>query len=214
MVSDEIRFVSSPPYQSQISVHVEVASALHLTADVATPAASPSSETAPATKPAPITSWSLSYLPPLNLCCVLPPSYPSKSPPRFTLSCLWLNVRQLSLLCRELDSLARTSSEQVVIFSWVEFLARNSLPFLSIESTLSLHPPPPHTPPPNEPAGPDPRAISGLGSVEADLRALVRFNEGRKQSVFLQEIHTCSICLSDHPGLILISVWQMIHSCT
>lgn len=163
---------------------MELASALLLTsADVAPSATSSSPETAPAT------SCTLSHLPPITLCCMLTSFYPSKVPPHYTLTCLWLDVRQLSILCRKLDSLALTRSGQVVVSSWVKYLARNSLPILGIGSTLHLGNPTSHAPPSDEATKPDPRAISRaiseMDDVETEFQALVLFDERRKRSVLL-----------------------------
>eukprot|EP00850_Spirogloea_muscicola_P026651 SM009043S24365 [mRNA] locus=s9043:1:472:- [translate_table: standard] len=51
-------------------------------------------------QPGPASSpLSLRHLPPLTLAVRLPASYPSRSPPAFTLACLWLGRRELSALC-------------------------------------------------------------------------------------------------------------------
>ena len=39
---------------------------------------------------------SVKFLPPLELSFNLPPDYPSTSPPRYTLTCCWLDHKQVS----------------------------------------------------------------------------------------------------------------------
>jgi hypothetical protein len=62
----------------------------------------------------------------------LPHSYPSESPPAFEVACDWLNVSQLSEVCRELDRIWRDNDNMPVIFTWVEWLSSSLVEFLDL----------------------------------------------------------------------------------
>uniref|UniRef100_A0A8C4NDB1 RBR-type E3 ubiquitin transferase n=1 Tax=Eptatretus burgeri TaxID=7764 RepID=A0A8C4NDB1_EPTBU len=77
-------------------------------------------------------------LPPVMLHFELPMSYPSRSPPVFTLSCKWLTQAQLSKVCWHLDELWEQNYGSEIIFIWTQFLWEELLNFLEIESPLAL----------------------------------------------------------------------------
>ncbi|KAL3700597.1 hypothetical protein R1sor_018619 [Riccia sorocarpa] len=147
----------------------------------------------------PAHAFTVQSLPPLRLVYTLPVSYPSHSPPLFTLSCLWLNSSKLSRLCTSLDQLWEAEQGQVVVYSWVEWLKTQTLSSLGISEKLELGP---------YGAGgevyrgmeSDDRAASGCISFESDISRLLRYNEDKKNEEFYTSLHTCYICFSEHLG--------------
>lgn len=80
----------------------------------------------------------ISYLPPLILHVVLPKDYPSRSAPKFTLSCSWLYPSALAKLCKKFD-LLWNREKQEILFIWVEFLQNETLEFLKIKEYLNMN---------------------------------------------------------------------------
>lgn len=81
----------------------------------------------------------ISHLPPLTLRVVLPESYPSKLPPKFTLYSPWLHLSLLSKLCKKLDELWAENKGQEILFTWVAFLQDETLEFLHIQENLNVN---------------------------------------------------------------------------
>ncbi|KAL2629113.1 hypothetical protein R1flu_013799 [Riccia fluitans] len=143
--------------------------------------------------------FTVQFLPPLRLVYNLPVSYPSHSPPLFTLSCTWLNSRRLSKLCSSLDKLWDEEQGQVVVYSWVEWLKTQTLSSLGISERIELGP-----------SGvceeiysgveSDERASAGFISVDLDISLLLRYNEDKKNEEFYKTLQTCYICFSEHLG--------------
>ncbi|KAG6557573.1 hypothetical protein Mapa_000849 [Marchantia paleacea] len=143
--------------------------------------------------------FTVQSLPPFRLVYTLPVSYPSHSPPLFTLSSMWLNSAKLSRLCSALDKLWAEQKGQVVVYSWIEWLQTQSLSFLGMSEKLELGP--------YAVGGEicretelDGRALSGCISFESDIARLLRHNEERRNEEFCKAIHTCYICFSEHLG--------------
>ncbi|XP_066960250.1 E3 ubiquitin-protein ligase RNF14-like isoform X1 [Macrobrachium rosenbergii] len=78
------------------------------------------------------------HLPPVYVHFTFPPSYPSTSPPSFTLSCKWLNRAQLTQLCHELDRLWEENKGDVIMFTWSQFLKDETLNLLGIIDVLNV----------------------------------------------------------------------------
>ncbi|KAL2650936.1 hypothetical protein R1flu_019064 [Riccia fluitans] len=143
--------------------------------------------------------FTVQSLPPLRLVYTLPGSYPSHSPPLFTLSCMWLNSSRLSKLCTSLDKLWDEEQGQVVLYSWIEWLKTQTLSSLGISEKLELG---------TYGVGgeiyraveSDDRASSGSMSFETDISRLLRYNEDKKNEEFYTSMQTCYICFSEHLG--------------
>eukprot|EP00850_Spirogloea_muscicola_P019944 SM000203S06120 [mRNA] locus=s203:26648:29899:+ [translate_table: standard] len=159
-------------------------------------------------QPGPASSpLSLRHLPPLTLAVRLPASYPSRSPPAFTLACLWLGRRELSALCAALD--AQVGAGQVVVFAWAEWLAREALGHLGIGDALEL----PgqseaagscggsDTPPAECDEALDERAVCESRSPDRDVAALLEYDRRRWEEEFRDNYQCCSICFEERPGV-------------
>ncbi|KAK9508202.1 hypothetical protein O3M35_007918 [Rhynocoris fuscipes] len=85
-----------------------------------------------------MTKLPVSHLPPITLKFKLPSDYPSKSMPDFELSCMWLSVKKLNLLCKRLDELWDKNSGSVILYIWTQFLKEESLEYLGIGQCIDL----------------------------------------------------------------------------
>jgi E3 ubiquitin-protein ligase RNF14 len=145
-------------------------------------------------------SFTIHHLPSISLLCMLPVTYPSQSPPFFTLSCLWLNSTKLSSLCHGLDKLWNEQSSGVVLHLWAEWL-QQALSHVSATEKLEL--------------GPynngkengescnqecDARAISVSTSLDADILELLQYNKEMQNKEFCESFHLCYICFSKQLG--------------
>ena len=153
-----------------------------------------------------VTAFAVEFLPPLRLTCVLPPSYPSRAPPSFRLSCQWLGERHLAALCGEMDALWAQQAGQVVVYQWADHLSR-CLQSLGLAEQLELGPYGPSRAGGRRAAGegaggalPPPRAASESVSLEEDVMQLRRFDEEQRAAAFRGGIHTCAICFTQQPG--------------
>ncbi|GFP95697.1 E3 ubiquitin-protein ligase rnf14 [Phtheirospermum japonicum] len=138
-------------------------------------------------------SFQVEYLPPIVLTCLLPLSYPSKSPPYFTISVKWLGSTKVSGLCRKLDSIWLEQARQEVIYQWVEWLQNCTLSHLGFDSEIVLGP---YGVRHDE----DGRAISGCVSPDIDIPSLKSYNDEKRYENFCRNIQYCSICLSEFAG--------------
>ncbi|KAF8796673.1 E3 ubiquitin-protein ligase RNF14 like protein [Argiope bruennichi] len=77
------------------------------------------------------------HLPPINLCFRFPETYPLQTCPAFLLSCNWLTLKQLSDLCRHLESVW-DSNRDAILFTWFQFLQDETLEFLKINDSLDI----------------------------------------------------------------------------
>ncbi|XP_067085088.1 E3 ubiquitin-protein ligase RNF14 [Osmerus mordax] len=171
------------------------------------------------------TEYDICYLPPLVLNFELPVDYPSSASPVFTLSSTWLTRAQMTSLCRRLDELWEESSGCVVLFTWVQFLKEEAVPFLGITSPLELAF---AARPPGEgkkgeaaaaaasPSGslqpggggrkgkaeaePDPRAVLVVDPRSDILPQLLDFDETQRQKTFDSKAFCCAICFCEKLG--------------
>ncbi|KAF8651779.1 hypothetical protein HU200_063298 [Digitaria exilis] len=129
-------------------------------------------------------TFSVQYLPPMSLTCLMPLSYPSHHPPYFTLSVQWLDSVKISSLCHMLDSIWAQQPGQEIVYEWVQWLQSYAL---SHVSDIMMGPV-------------DVRAVRKIASVESVVQCLISYNEEQCQESFLSAFHDCMICFSEHPG--------------
>ncbi len=67
-------------------------------------------------------SFVVSHLPPIRLNFCLPKDYPSKSRPRFHLSCPWLGKERLEAVGKHLEALWEENAGCVVLYTWLSAL--------------------------------------------------------------------------------------------
>ncbi|KAF8778147.1 E3 ubiquitin-protein ligase RNF14 like protein [Argiope bruennichi] len=82
-------------------------------------------------------SFHIEHLPPIDLCFRFPETYPLQTCPAFLLSCNWLTLKQLSDLCRHLESVW-DSNRDAILFTWFQFLQDEILDFLKINDSLDI----------------------------------------------------------------------------
>ncbi|KAB5573859.1 hypothetical protein DKX38_001053 [Salix brachista] len=130
-------------------------------------------------------SFQVQYLPPIELTCLLPKSYPSHLPPYFTISVQWLDSSSISHLCSMLDSIWMEKPGLEVIYQWADWLQNYSLSYLGIDKDIILGP---YGTKHNE----DRRAISGIVSLEVDVPSLRSYNDEQCHENFCKNLHECS----------------------
>ncbi|KAK3099874.1 hypothetical protein FSP39_011069 [Pinctada imbricata] len=138
----------------------------------------------------------VSYLPPITLNFQLPAGYPSTSPPQFTLSCKWLNRKQLSRLCEKLDEIWIENEGCVIVFMWSSFLQEESFDFLGLQNPLvitSAHIS-------KKESDVDHRAIQDIGSFDRLLPAIRDYDKNCKQQEFDKSLFTCKVCFCEKSG--------------
>lgn len=138
-------------------------------------------------------TFTVEYLSPIILECVLPKLYPSHIPPYFTISVKWLDVAKISTLCHMLDDIWNNQPGQEIIHQWVEWLHSSSLSSLGFDQEIIL--------------GPygvkndgDKRAISGSISANVDIPSMKSYNDEQRQENFFRNFHECCICFSEFVG--------------
>eukprot|EP00054_Salpingoeca_dolichothecata_P011698 m.64893 g.64893 ORF g.64893 m.64893 type:complete len:537 (-) comp19587_c0_seq1:54-1664(-) len=142
-----------------------------------------------------LSTFPISFLPPLRLSCVFPPDYPTTAPPKFTLSARWLTASQLTCLVKELDREWEENEGEQIVYTWVEWLQSNCLATFGLKDIIELHPQEPPGLPPR-----DPRAMFEGTNPLADLMFVLQYDSERANLKFMQEEHTCEICYDDKLG--------------
>lgn len=141
-------------------------------------------------------SLTLEHLPPLRLTCTLPASYPSHSPPRFALSSVWLTRSQLSRLCRGLDQVWDENKGQVVVYSWADWLTRETFETLGLGESFEIGEKSDSEGKGKESAEHDERAQAEGWGVQDVLPRLLRYNEEKTMEEFRKGVSaTDSFCL-------------------
>ncbi|KAI4311556.1 hypothetical protein MLD38_036441 [Melastoma candidum] len=138
-------------------------------------------------------SFKVRYLPPIVLTCLLPKSYPSHSPPSFSITVQWLSSHRISLLCSMLDSLWAEQPGQEIIYRWVGWLQCSSLSYIGFQDEIALGPY-------GYSGNKDRRAISRSFSPEVDIPSIKNYNDERCREEFLTSLHECCICFSEYAG--------------
>lgn len=85
-------------------------------------------------------SIAVSHLPPFRLLVLLPSTYPSSSPPLFSLLCPWLSTDLLATLASHLHSLWAEQQGTPVVYTWAAWLASEALQHVGMELTITLTP--------------------------------------------------------------------------
>ena len=139
-------------------------------------------------------TFSVQHLPPMSLTCLMPQSYPSLHPPYFTLTVQWLDSVKISSLCDMLDSIWAQQPGQEILYEWVQWLQSYALSHVGFVDGIVIRQP-------DMMIGPvDVRAVGEIVSVESAVQCLISYNEERCHESFLNGLHDCMICFSEHPG--------------
>ncbi|XP_062609158.1 E3 ubiquitin-protein ligase RNF14-like [Saccostrea cucullata] len=135
------------------------------------------------------------HLPPLILDFQLSPDYPSDGPPQFSLSCKWLNRKQLSSLCSKLDELWQENKGSVVLFTWTSFLLDDSFSFLGLENPLIIS-----SDTSRRDSRLDARAIQDIASYDRLLPVILEYNKQALQLEFDKSFFSCQVCFGEKLG--------------
>ncbi|GAQ78006.1 hypothetical protein KFL_000060730 [Klebsormidium nitens] len=152
-------------------------------------------------------SLTLEHLPPLRLTCTLPAAYPSHSPPRFALSSVWLTRPQLGRLCRGLDEVWQENQGQVVVYSWADWLTRETFETLDLGESFELGGTLNAEGKGKESAEHDERAQAEGWGVQDVLSRLLRYNEEKTMEEFRKGVHECQVCFAEQPGTEFVHLW-------
>ncbi|XP_070165552.1 E3 ubiquitin-protein ligase RNF14-like isoform X2 [Polyergus mexicanus] len=76
------------------------------------------------------------HLPPVRLYTQLPNIYPSRKPPNFCLSVIWLTPWEISFVCQKLDEIWEENQGSEILFLWLDFLQNDLFNFLDIKKLL------------------------------------------------------------------------------
>ncbi|GAB2273131.1 hypothetical protein Dimus_007936 [Dionaea muscipula] len=174
----------------QIHIHVEIPGELTVSAKI-------NAARDPKSKATVLDEFSyifkVQYLPPIVLTCLFPKSYPSHSPPLFTISIRWLDSARISSLCSMLDTLWNDQPGQEIMYHWVEWLHNCSLSYLGFGDGVVLGPY-------GMENASDRRAISGSISPDIDIPSMRTYNEEKRHANFLNGFHDCCICYNEYAG--------------
>ncbi|CEL92756.1 unnamed protein product [Vitrella brassicaformis CCMP3155] len=133
------------------------------------------------------------FLPPLSLHIVMPPAYPSRRSPFFTLSAMWIDKGAVGRLCRRLDQLWEEEGPgSPIVFTWANFLSTDSMGYLSMGRLIVIAPL-------REEGGDghttgDPRAMQECADVGVCVEELLRYDASREDVEYRSTKHTCMIC--------------------
>ncbi|CAN6240719.1 unnamed protein product [Urochloa humidicola] len=152
-------------------------------------------------------TFSVQHMPPISLTCLMPKSYPIHHPPYFTLSVQWLDSVKISSLCHMLDSIWAQQPGQEIVYEWVQWLQSYALSHVGFgdgiiirQSDMMISPV-------------DVRAVGKTVSVESVVQCLISYNEEQCHESFLNGLHDCMICFSEHPGLDFIKLPCLHYYC-
>lgn len=135
-------------------------------------------------------SLTLEHLPPLRLTCTLPASYPSHRPPKFALSSVWLSRLQLAVLCQGLDRVWEENPGQVVVYSWADWLSRETFETLGLGERFEIGRTRGGKGKGKEIEGEDERAKAEGWGVQDVLPRLLRYNEEKTMEDFRNGVGT------------------------
>ncbi|KAL8566778.1 hypothetical protein ACOMHN_005729 [Nucella lapillus] len=141
-------------------------------------------------------SFKVHHLHPLSLILTLPPNYPSKAPPSFALSCVWLRGTQISALCRQLDELWEATPGMPILFSWIDWLEKESFSCLGLTDKLVL------VSDIEEDSGAevDDRAMVECTDVGMAVHTLLQYTNQREAVEFCKSMQECCLCFDEKQG--------------
>lgn len=159
------------------------------------------------------------HLPSIKMYIHLPNTYPSKMPPKFCLSIIWLTPWEISFVCQKLDEIWEENQGNEIIFLWLSFLQNDIFNFLNIQKSLDisfLHLI--HTSQDDVLLRlaqlSDSRAQNGvlLDVERLDIkRLLISYNKRQSKVQFQKKFHICYICFEQHVGVNCIELENCGH---
>jgi len=121
-------------------------------------------------------------LPPAVLELSLPKDYPSSSPPIFSIRAEWLDECQIKQASEQLLQIWQGYVGSPIVFVWCDFLANSLLEVVTnSQGVIRL-------------------SASTEEEVEDKLISILKYNQESEQRLFLEQEHTCGICLTEKSG--------------
>lgn len=155
------------------------------------------------------------HLPPIRMYLYLPNTYPSKMPPHFRLSIIWLAPWEISFVCQKLDEIWEENQGNEIIFLWLSFLQNDIFNFLNICDSLDisfLHLL--HTSRDNVTLRlarlSDSRAWNGALSLNMK-HLLICYDKEQHKVQFRKNFYTCYICFEEYAGVHCIELENCGH---
>ncbi|XP_025110620.1 E3 ubiquitin-protein ligase RNF14-like isoform X2 [Pomacea canaliculata] len=140
-------------------------------------------------------SFKVQFLPPLTLDLTFPSDYPSHSPPSFTVSSIWLSGNQLSLLCKHLDRLWEDNRGIPIVFTWVDWLEKETLHFLGIEDSIVLMPAES-----SDDDVEDKRVVIDCFDLGEAVHTMLQYSNHKAAVRFFQSMQECGLCFEEKLG--------------
>ncbi|XP_039270841.2 E3 ubiquitin-protein ligase RNF14-like [Styela clava] len=140
----------------------------------------------------------ISYLPPVNLNFIFPSDYPSRNPPKITLTCVWLDRSQLSNVCGKLDEIWEEQQGQEILYTWFQFLQEDLLNFLGLAEEILIN-----QEKMNEKRKMkelDHRVMQDVGRFSDILPFVLEYDEMQMKKAFDNTIFDCNVCFSEKYG--------------
>lgn len=147
-----------------------------------------------------IFSFEVLYLPPVCVHVTLPQTYPSRDPPSFVISCVWLSPHQLTVVCQEFDRLWQEyqgdsdSPGMPILYIWLDWVQENLLRTLGIESQVSVSS---HC---IDEDIDDCRVVIETADLNSIVTQMIRYNRQEERKVFFKTEQECSICFEQNLG--------------
>lgn len=143
-----------------------------------------------------IGNYNLNYLPPITLSFTLPPNYPSDQAPNFSISAEWLTKENLSIICKEFDSLCEANQSCPCIFVLCNWIQYDCLHFLFPNDEIDLYQ---ENQEDNE-SFPEDRAKPQCQNIQDTIMNLIQNHKQEKMIKFKQTNHTCNLCFEEKEG--------------
>ncbi|KAL6266300.1 hypothetical protein P5V15_003159 [Pogonomyrmex californicus] len=156
------------------------------------------------------------HLPPSRLYTYLPDTYPSKKPPSFYLSIMWLTPWETAFVCQELDEIWEKNQGNEIIFLWLYFLQNDIFNFLNIQDTLNVSFAHLNNASQDDVIFDyqvqitDSRVLSGAMSLDIK-KLLVCYDMEQHKEQFRKNLYTCYICFEEYKGVDCIELENCRH---
>jgi len=148
----------------------------------------------------------IKHLPPIVLNFDLPPDYPSKAIPDFTLSCKWLPVQKISILCKALDEAFVEGDGNEILYEWTTILSEQTCDILEISGSLVLE-----VARDNTKDGVDGRSVQDIANMAGLVSYLIDYNQSEETRLFKTSYILCGVCFNEKFGLMCVQFHQCKH---
>ncbi|KAM0727733.1 E3 ubiquitin-protein ligase RNF14 [Formica fusca] len=156
------------------------------------------------------------HLPPVRLYTQLPNMYPSRKPPNFCLSVIWLTPWEISFVCQKLDEIWEENQGSEILFLWLDFLQNDLFNFLGIQDSLDVSFMHIIRTTPGDRITfhlarlADRRAVNGALSLDIK-KLLISYDREQHKKQFDNNFYTCYICFEEYRGLHCIELKNCGH---